>query len=30
MTAAFDEKNRLIYDVENDKLIIIACKNHYD
>lgn len=25
-----DEKNRLIYDVENDTLIIIACKGHYD
>ena len=25
-----DEKNRLVYDVENDILIIIACKGHYD
>ena len=25
-----DETNRLIYDVENDILIIIACKGHYD
>ena len=25
-----DEKNRLIYDVEDGILIIIACKGHYD
>ena len=24
-----DEKNRLIYDVKNDTLIIIACAGHY-
>lgn len=25
-----DEKNRLIYDIENSNLLIIACKGHYE
>lgn len=25
-----DEQNRLIYDIEDETLIIIACKGHYD
>lgn len=25
-----DEKNRLIYKVENENAIILSCKNHYD
>ena len=25
-----DEKNRLVYEVEGDMIIIISCKGHYD
>ncbi len=25
-----DSKNRLVYCVENDKLIIVSCRGHYD
>ncbi|MBR2732722.1 MAG: Txe/YoeB family addiction module toxin [Selenomonadaceae bacterium] len=25
-----DEQNRLIYDIENDTIIIKACRGHYD
>ena len=25
-----DETNRIVYAVEDDKVIIIACRNHYD
>lgn len=24
-----DDKNRLVYDVKNDQLLLIACKDHY-
>ena len=25
-----DETNRLVYDVEDGKLLIVSCKDHYD
>lgn len=25
-----DDKNRLIYDIEDETLVIISCKGHYD
>lgn len=25
-----DEKNRLVYKIENDVIIVLRCKNHYD
>lgn len=25
-----DNKNRLVYDVESDKIIVFSCKGHYD
>lgn len=25
-----DEKNRLVYDIEDGQIIVIACKGHYD
>lgn len=29
-SARIDEKNRLVYKVEGDSVIVISCKGHYD
>lgn len=30
MSKRIDEKNRLIYAVENDSLVILSCRGHYE
>ncbi|WP_017139851.1 MULTISPECIES: type II toxin-antitoxin system YoeB family toxin [Fusobacterium] len=30
MKIRIDEKNRLIYDMENDVIRVLSCKEHYE